>query len=367
MTIALHHQFLRADPVVSASAKDLARMIFINDIYGILISEESDHAKIDALRALISETNFKKIQLGHSDIAYDPDRAETKCNPLLLYAMLRFVSAAREIRQGQIKTNVLSDLSLLCHEVIDAVRANDPFAAQLLAPPLTEGVILDAERGYDAIADGYDSSNWQDILPRFEQPIIRNLLEEAERENFPQRVLEIGVGTGGNLDFIQRHFCNAVCAGTDISDGMLAIARKRLKPGTMLIKGNAKHLEEFDSSSFSHVFLCRVINHVDNLPKVMAEATRVTLPYGKILVTSIHPDHPYKNTRYRISDRTIAIETHKHSVDWDPMMRFLFLKEAQPVQIIHRSDIAKLPGVRMPLSILGADRPVAMMRVFEKI
>lgn len=71
----------------------------------------------------------------------------------------------------------------------------------------------------------YDLTRWSFLFGR-----QRMLREAAQRQPQAQRVLEIGCGTGRNLDWLHRRFPQALCTGVDLSPGMLVQARRRLAP-----------------------------------------------------------------------------------------------------------------------------------------
>lgn len=225
--------------------------------------------------------------------------------------------------------------------------------------------ISTAEAGYDAIAKHYDGWKWQKIWAALEEPRIKAMIA-ADKGQLPLNILDIGVGTGRNLAFIKREFSDAACTGLDISSGMLAVARSNLGASADLSKGNARRLFEQESSAFSHALLCRVTSHIENPWPVLAEATRVVLPYGKIFISDLHPDHNYQNTHCHLADRTVAIETYKHAdALWQRMARNLGLKILFAHEVTG-AEIAALPGITLPGSIAGPQSRVATLRLLMK-
>lgn len=69
----------------------------------------------------------------------------------------------------------------------------------------------------------YDLTRWSFLFGR-----QRMLREAAQRQAQARQLLEIGCGTGRNLDWLQRRFPSALCTGVDLSPGMLVQARRRL-------------------------------------------------------------------------------------------------------------------------------------------
>lgn len=87
----------------------------------------------------------------------------------------------------------------------------------------------------------------------------------------------------------------------------------------------------FDSSTYSHVLMCRVGSHIPMLSRTLAEAQRVVLPGGKIFISDIHAGHNYTDTHLSTPDKTVHIETHKHDPhEWEHAARFLNQKSSSP-------------------------------------
>jgi ubiquinone/menaquinone biosynthesis C-methylase UbiE len=94
-------------------------------------------------------------------------------------------------------------------------------------------------------------------------------------------VLEIGVGTGKNL---QHYPQKARVIGIDLSKGMLAKARKRLRglpTKASLVIANGERLP-FKSNAFRTIVLTYVLCSIPHPVKSLREATRVLAPQGEI-------------------------------------------------------------------------------------
>jgi ubiquinone/menaquinone biosynthesis C-methylase UbiE len=97
------------------------------------------------------------------------------------------------------------------------------------------------------------------------------------------RVLEVGCGTGLILERIARVAERAV--GIDLSPGMLEQARQR---GLDVHEGMATALP-FDDASFDLVYSFKVLAHVPEIEKALAEMVRVTRPGGTVLAEFYNP------------------------------------------------------------------------------
>jgi phosphatidylethanolamine/phosphatidyl-N-methylethanolamine N-methyltransferase len=106
-------------------------------------------------------------------------------------------------------------------------------------------------------------------------------------ERIGGRILEVGVGTG--LSLPQYATANSI-VGVDISEGMLKVARKRVrKLGLRNIHsievGDAEDLR-FEAGSFDVVVAQYVVTACPNPEKALEEFARVVRPGGEIVITT---------------------------------------------------------------------------------
>ncbi len=119
-------------------------------------------------------------------------------------------------------------------------------------------------RGYHALID--------DLEVSVTEPLARGA-----------RVLEVGCGTGLILERIARVAERA--EGIDLSPGMLEQARQR---GLSVCEGSATELP-FADATFDLVYSYKVLAHVPDIEKALAEMARVTRPGGTILAEFYNP------------------------------------------------------------------------------
>ncbi len=70
----------------------------------------------------------------------------------------------------------------------------------------------------------YDATRWSFLFGR------SALVHQIARQTSPQRLLEIGCGTGRNLHQLARRFPKTALTGLDVSADMLALTEKKLRP-----------------------------------------------------------------------------------------------------------------------------------------
>jgi ubiquinone/menaquinone biosynthesis C-methylase UbiE len=96
-------------------------------------------------------------------------------------------------------------------------------------------------------------------------------------------VLEVGCGTGLVLERIARFARSA--RGVDLSPGMLARARER---GLDVTEGSATDLP-FADASFDVTCSFKVLAHVPQIERALAEMARVTRPGGIVIAEFYNP------------------------------------------------------------------------------
>jgi ubiquinone/menaquinone biosynthesis C-methylase UbiE len=119
----------------------------------------------------------------------------------------------------------------------------------------------------------------------------------AELPTSPRRALDLGTGTGAAALAIARRWPETEVVGVDISDGMLAEAR-RLVPNDLagrveLVRADAAQLP-FEDGSFELVTLANMIPFFDELARVLAPGGHA------IFAFSVGPSTPIYVTPERL-------------------------------------------------------------------
>jgi ubiquinone/menaquinone biosynthesis C-methylase UbiE len=129
---------------------------------------------------------------------------------------------------------------------------------------------------YERRRAGHDPGGYHDLLDELEATLV-------ERYGRDRDVLEVGCGTGLVLERIGRFARRA--EGIDLSPGMLAKARER---GLLVHEGSATALP-FDDASFDVTCSFKVLAHVPEIERALAEMVRVTRSGGFILPEFYNP------------------------------------------------------------------------------
>lgn len=139
---------------------------------------------------------------------------------------------------------------------------------------------------FEHAADGYDSAA---VLQR---EVAGRLLERLELTTIaPQRILDLGCGTGGNLQVLRRRYPKARVFAADLALNMLTAARRRLGWWRQMPLACADMLRlPFAAGSFDFVYCNLVLQWCDDLDLAFTELRRIVAPHGLVLFSTFGPD-----------------------------------------------------------------------------
>jgi phosphatidylethanolamine/phosphatidyl-N-methylethanolamine N-methyltransferase len=160
-----------------------------------------------------------------------------------------------------------------------ATTANpDPVAADAVAEvPITRAQVETTYRRYAPIYD---------LLFGITLGPGRVAMTRLVSRLAPQRVLEVGVGTGLTL---AQYPAQARITGVDVSRDMLATAQQRVRPedtGRIELRVMDAEAMDFADASFDCVTLPYVLSVTPNPDRLLAEVRRVCRPGGHIIIVN---------------------------------------------------------------------------------
>lgn len=167
----------------------------------------------------------------------------------------------------------------------------------------------DVAGAYDAWAGSYDAmaNATRDLDAR----VLRELLTVDGRD-----VVEVGCGTGKNTVWLAGRARSVVAL--DFSPGMLAKARERVSATSVrFVQHDLRDAWLLDTASADVVTFDLVLEHVERLGPVMAEAARVLRPGGVLFVCELHPFRQLKGGQAQFagpSGETVRVTAHHHDV-----------------------------------------------------
>jgi S-adenosylmethionine-diacylgycerolhomoserine-N-methlytransferase len=150
----------------------------------------------------------------------------------------------------------------------------------------------------------YDLTRWSFLFGR--RSLIKHLPLRTENRF---RVLEVGCGTGKNLVEIAKKFPHAEITGIDLSEDMLNICRKKIKPFNGRITsihgafGEVRFKEKFDLIVFSY---CLTMAN-PGWEKLLRLTSASLRPKGIIAVVDFH-DSSIAAFRRHMSNHHVCME-----------------------------------------------------------
>lgn len=155
-------------------------------------------------------------------------------------------------------------------------------------------------RFFDARADHWDQRTGAGSAEHL-APLAAAL---GRLDSSPERVLDLGCGTGEGTLYLSREFPRASVRGVDISEAMVEIARSKigLDPDARVVfkTADASRLP-FPDQSFD------LVSQV-NLPLFSHELARVLRPGGHLIVVSSHGSDTPFHTSEALAARTLGRE-----------------------------------------------------------
>jgi ubiquinone/menaquinone biosynthesis C-methylase UbiE len=136
---------------------------------------------------------------------------------------------------------------------------------------------------YDEFSKSYERHRRPNDADGYHALVDDLEVELCARYGTGREILECGCGTGLILERLAEMAKRAV--GIDLSPGMLSLARSR---GLEVREGSVTELP-FDDASFDVTCSFKVLPHVPDIGKALAEMARVTRPGGVILAEFYNP------------------------------------------------------------------------------
>jgi SAM-dependent methyltransferase len=133
---------------------------------------------------------------------------------------------------------------------------------------------------YDGVAAWYEAEFGPDPAPEVAD-VVRRLVGPGTGA-----CLDVGCGTGFHLPLLRE--LGWTLTGIDLSADQLRFARERAGAYAELLEGNATELP-FADGSFDLVFSAFTHTDMEDFGAVVAEATRVLVPDGRLVYLGPHP------------------------------------------------------------------------------
>ena len=158
---------------------------------------------------------------------------------------------------------------------------------------------------FDSIAGNYDRLNHilsLDIDKSWRKKAVREIVVK----DTPLKILDVASGTGDFAMAIARDSApGSLITGTDISEGMLAIGREKVKTAGLndrirLEYGDCEQLE-YPAGSFDRVSVAFGVRNFEHLEKGLSEMCRILKPGGKSVILELSvPGNPILKSVYKL-------------------------------------------------------------------
>jgi SAM-dependent methyltransferase len=166
---------------------------------------------------------------------------------------------------------------------------------------------MNTKQAYDQWSYQYDSNinRTRDL----EAVAIRKTLSHIP----PVDILEIGCGSGKNTEWLVTRANKLVAV--DLSEGMLFKAKAKL-PGINFIRADITEPWNFIDQQFDLITFSLVLEHIEDIGFIFAEAVQLLRPGGLIYIGELHPFKQYNGTKARFETETgtITVDCYTHHI-----------------------------------------------------
>ena len=167
-----------------------------------------------------------------------------------------------------------------------------------------------------SIQDAY--TNWSHTYDEDRnrtRDLDRQVTQAALADRQFAAIVEIGCGTGKNTAFLTQ-IADRVTA-LDFSAGMLARAREKVRAANVTF-GEADLTQRWpvEDESADLVVCNLVLEHIEDLRFIFAEAARVLADNGRFLVCELHPFRQYGGTvaTFQRGEGAVLIDAYVHHI-----------------------------------------------------
>ena len=184
-------------------------------------------------------------------------------------------------------------------------------SASPLRPPSSGDAGAEIARAYDRWATSYDADDNRT------RDLDARVLRDSDLAVNGRDVLELGCGTAKNTVWLAERARRVV--GLDFSRGMLDVARSRIATGNVeLFEHDVQTRWPVSDTEFDLVVADLILEHVENVTPLFAEAARVLRPGGTMFMCELHPYRQWRGGQAHFTDEwsgeTIFAPAYVHSI-----------------------------------------------------
>jgi ubiquinone/menaquinone biosynthesis C-methylase UbiE len=174
---------------------------------------------------------------------------------------------------------------------------------------MIQRMTTDIQKAYNDWSQTYDTD--RNLTRDLDEQVMR---EELAKMRF-QSILELGCGTGKNTAFLVQ--IGERVHALDFSEGMIEIAREKVKAANVNFSiADLTQRWSCDDRAYDLVVCNLVLEHIEDLSFIFAEAFRTLVRGGKFFVNELHPFRQYvgKKARFDTKEGVTEITAFVHHI-----------------------------------------------------
>ena len=168
---------------------------------------------------------------------------------------------------------------------------------------------MDPQKAYNTWAAQYDTNH--NRTRDLEAVALRRSLADIPFES----CLEIGCGTGKNTQWLIEKAKKVTAV--DLSEEMLAKAKEKVPVGRVeFVQANITKPWSFITGSYDLVSFSLVLEHIEDLDHIFAEASKALKEKGHVYIGELHPFKQYSGTKARFDteEGTQVVDCFNHHI-----------------------------------------------------
>jgi malonyl-CoA O-methyltransferase len=168
---------------------------------------------------------------------------------------------------------------------------------------------MDIQNAYNEWSEIYDTN--ANLTRDLDQQITRDTLGDQHFNS----ILELGCGTGKNTVFLAQ--IGEKVHALDFSQGMIEKAKDKVKAENVRFEmADLTKRWPCEANAYDLITCNLVLEHIENLDHIFAEAARALSPNGIFFMNELHPFKQYQGTKARFerADQTIEVDVFVHHI-----------------------------------------------------
>lgn len=168
---------------------------------------------------------------------------------------------------------------------------------------------MSIQNSYDRWSNSYDEDE------NLTRDLDRQVTEKTLRNLRPNRILEIGCGTGKNTAFLVQ--IGDMVHALDFSEGMLTRAREKVTADNVLFSVADLTRPWPDDAGSADLVVCNlVLEHIEKLPLIFSQAALVLRAGGLFFVSELHPFRQYqgKKAAFQNQEGIVEVPAYIHHI-----------------------------------------------------